>query len=148
MALFQIERRTLLTAPEAWRRVTDWPRHGAYVPLTKITVDPPAPEPVGPGTLVVARTGVGRAAFDDPMEIVHWEPATDDTPGSCRLEKRGSVVLGWAEIEVERWRGGSRVLWREEARVRGLPRLFDGVTGAAGRWFFGRAVSELLRYPA
>ena len=146
MALFLIERRTLLPAPEAWRRVTDWRRHGAHVPLTRVTVEPP--EPVGPGTLVVARTGIGRAAFDDPMEIVRWEPATDDTPGFCRLEKRGSVVLGWAEIEVERWRGGSRVVWREDARVRGLPRLFDGVTGMAGRWAFGRAVSELLRYPA
>ena len=146
MALILIERRTLLPAPEAWRRVTDWRRHGTYVPLTTITVDPP--EPVGPGTRIVARTGLGPAAFDDPMEIVRWEPATEDSPGVCRLEKRGSVVLGWAQIEVRPWRTGSRIVWREEARVRGLPRFCDGPTGVVGRRVFGRVVSELLRHPS
>ncbi|NGO06307.1 SRPBCC family protein [Streptomyces sp. HC44] len=146
MALFQIQRRTLLPAPEAWQRVTDWRRHGAYVPLTRITVTPA--EPVRPGTVVLARTGIGPLAFNDPMEIVRWEPPTDDTPGFCRLEKRGSVVLGWAEIEVRTRGGGSQTTWREEARLRGLPRLFDAPTAWGGRLVFGRAVSELLRYPA
>ncbi|WP_262703070.1 MULTISPECIES: SRPBCC family protein [Streptomyces] len=143
MAPFRIERRTPLSVDETWRRLTDWPRHGAPVPLSGVTVRPAGPTRVG--TVVVVRTGVGRAGFDDPMEVVRWDPPTGDTPGSCRLEKRGSVVLGWAEIEVSPRDSGSEVVWREEARIRGLPRLFDPPTVWAGRLLFGRVVDALLK---
>ncbi|AJZ84395.1 SRPBCC family protein [Streptomyces antimycoticus] len=148
MAHFRIERRTPLPAGETWRRLTDWPRHGAQVPLSGVTVRPAGPTRVG--TVVVVRTGVGRAGFDDPMEVVRWDPPADDTsaggnPGVCRLEKRGSVVLGWAEIEVRPRDGGSEVVWREEARLRGLPRLFDPPTAWSGRLLFGRVVDALLK---
>ncbi|NEE38769.1 SRPBCC family protein, partial [Streptomyces sp. SID7982] len=38
MAVFRIERFSPLPAAEAWRRVTDWERHAAQVPLTAISV--------------------------------------------------------------------------------------------------------------
>ncbi|WP_211127521.1 SRPBCC family protein [Streptomyces yatensis] len=162
MAHFRIQRRTPLPVGETWRRLTDWSRHGAHVPLSGVTVRPAGPTRVG--TVVVVRTGVGRAGFDDPMEVVRWDPPADDTPGGgasgggapgggapgggtpgiCRLEKRGSVVLGWAEIEVRPRDGGSEVVWREEARLRGLPRLFDPPTAWSGRLLFGRVVDALL----
>ncbi|MFE9062453.1 SRPBCC family protein [Streptomyces violaceusniger] len=147
MAHFRIQRRTPLPVGETWRRLTDWPRHGAHVPLSGVTVRPAGPTRVG--TVVVVRTGVGRAGFDDPMEVVRWDPPAGaplagDTPGICRLEKRGSVVLGWAEIEVRPRDGGSEVVWREEARLRGLPRLFDPPTVWSGRLLFGRVVDALL----
>ncbi|MBC9726502.1 SRPBCC family protein [Streptomyces sp. TRM68367] len=129
---------------EAWRRLTEWPRHGEAVPLTRVTVVPAAP--TRQGTVVVVRTGLGPFAFDDTMEVTVWRPPEGDVSGLCRLEKRGRVVLGWAEIEVRPGPGGrTRVLWREELRVRLLPGFFDGVLERAARYVFGRAVNRLLR---
>jgi hypothetical protein len=55
------------------------------------------------------------------------------------------VVGGWAEIEVRPGPGGrTRVLWREDLRVRPLPGAFDAVLRGAGRYVFGRAVNRLL----
>ncbi|MER6710943.1 MULTISPECIES: SRPBCC family protein [unclassified Streptomyces] len=139
-----LERTVPLPLDEAWRRVTQWRRHGDVVPLTRVRVEPPAP--TRRGTLVVARSGVGPLAFDDPMEITVWQPPQDGAAGLCRLEKRGRVVRGWAELEVRPGPGGrARVVWREEIRVRPLPSLFDGVLRRSARYVFGRALNRLLR---
>ncbi|CAM5262362.1 SRPBCC family protein [Streptomyces coeruleorubidus] len=146
MANILLERTVPLPLDEAWRRITLWPRHGEVVPLTAVRVDPPGPTRVG--TLVVARSGAGALAFDDPMEVTVWQPPEDGAPGMCRLEKRGRVVLGWAELEVRPGPGGrTRVVWREEIRVRLLPSLFDGVVRRSARYVFGRALNRLLRRP-
>ncbi|MGW1893444.1 SRPBCC family protein [Streptomyces sp. NPDC002004] len=144
MAVIRVERRPALPVDEAWRRLTDWRRHGAHVPLSSVTVVPAGPTRAG--TVVVVRTGVGRAGFDDPMEVVRWEPPTGARPGFCRLEKRGSVVTGWAEIEVSPLDGGdrSRVVWREQVRVWKLSRAFDVPTARVARLVFGRLVDALL----
>ena len=144
MVNFLLERTAPLTLAEAWRRLTEWPRHGEVVPLTRVAVV--TPPPTGEGTVVVARSGLGPLAFDDRMEVTVWRPPTDDEPGMCRLEKRGRVVQGWAEIEVRPGPGGrSRVVWREELGVRWLPGVFDPVLERAARFVFGRAVNRLLR---
>jgi hypothetical protein len=121
---------TPLPPASAWERVTDWPAHGRYVPLTAVR---------STETGFVARTGLGRFGFDDPMEIVAWDP-----PRSCRIEKRGSVVLGWAELTVEPRGTGARVTWREEATPARLPRFAHGIATAAGRRLFGRVLRRLL----
>ncbi|MFI8003000.1 SRPBCC family protein [Streptomyces sp. NPDC086010] len=142
MAVFRIERSSPLPAAEAWRRVTDWERHGDTVPFTSVTV------PTGPhtraGTVFVARTGLGPLGFDDPMEVVRWTPPSAGRAGLCRLEKRGSLVRGQASIDVYPTGSGSRVIWVEELRVRLLPRWADPVLAAAGRRVFGRALHMLL----
>ncbi|MFI8230778.1 SRPBCC family protein [Streptomyces sp. NPDC085900] len=139
-----LERTAPLSPPEAWRRLTDWPRHGEVVPLTRVSVLTPAP--TGEGTVFVARSGLGPLAFDDRMEVTVWRPPTDDEPGMCRLEKRGRVVKGWAEIEVRPGPGGrAHVVWREELAVRLLPRLFDPLLEHSARVMFGRAANRLLR---
>jgi hypothetical protein len=141
-----LERTVPLPLDEAWRRITQWQRHGEVVPLTRVSVVPPAP--TGPGTVVVARSGVGPLSFEDPMEITVWQPPEDGAPGLCRLEKRGRVVLGWAELEVRPGPGErARVVWREEIRIRLLPSLFDGVLRTSARYVFGRALNRLLRSP-
>ncbi|MFF7210295.1 SRPBCC family protein [Streptomyces sp. NPDC008238] len=135
--IFRIERHCPLPAAEAWRRVTDWERHAELVPFTTAVV-------TGERSFT-ARTGIGRAVVDDPMDVVRWEPPEAGRPGRCRLEKRGRTVLGWAEIEVwPREGGGSRVVWREDLRVRPLPGVFDRPTAWAGRLLFGRALDGLL----
>ncbi|MEU0400086.1 SRPBCC family protein [Streptomyces sp. NPDC006197] len=144
MSLFRVGR-TVPSAPEeVWRRLTDWPAHGRQVPLTRTRVLTPGPD--GVGTRFVARTGIGRLSFDDPMEVVRWDPPSAGRPGVCRLEKSGRVVRGWALIEVTGTPdGGCRVLWTEELSVRGVPRAFDRLLARAGRAVFGRAVDGLLR---
>lgn len=144
MADIRLERTVPLPQPEAWRRITHWPRHGAVVPLTRVTVA--TPPPTRQGTVIVARTGLGPLGFDDRMEVTVWQPPADDAPGRCRLEKRGRVVLGWAELETHPGPGGrTRVIWRENIRVRFLPGFADPLLGAAARRVFGGAVNRLLR---
>lgn len=105
MALFRIDRESSLPADEVWRRLTAWERHADVVPLTRVSVRTPPPS--GEGTVFVARTGIGPVGFDDVMEVVTWRPAAGGG-GLCRLEKRGSFVTGWAEIEVSPGRGPVR----------------------------------------
>ncbi|MFF5183130.1 SRPBCC family protein [Streptomyces sp. NPDC000345] len=144
MVIFQLERTAPLSLDEAWRRLTEWHRHGEVVPLTRVTVV--TPPPAGEGTVFVARSGLGPFAFDDRMEVTVWHPPADDEPGRCRLEKRGRLVRGWAEIEVWPGPGGrTRVVWREELRIRFLPSPFDPLVRTTARSVFGRAVNRLLR---
>ncbi|ANP50375.1 hypothetical protein J2Z21_000861 [Streptomyces griseochromogenes] len=144
MPTFSFERTAPLPLEEAWRRLTEWPRHGAVVPLTRVTVVTAAP--TREGTRLVARSGLGPLAFNDPMEVTIWHPPVDGEPGLCRLDKRGRIVRGWAEIEVRPGPGGrTRVVWREELRIRFLPGFLDGVVARAARAVFGRAVNGLLR---
>ncbi|MER5929119.1 SRPBCC family protein [Streptomyces sp. NPDC002054] len=144
MPAIRIVRRSALPPAEAFRRLTDWERHGAQVPLTKTVVDT-AP-PTGVGTRFTARTGVGRLTLDDRMEIVRWQPpAPDRRTALVRLEKRGRAVRGWAEIEIAALpAGGSEIRWREDLRLTGLPRFLDPTVAAVGHLLFSRALDRLL----
>lgn len=130
MALIEIVREVRLTPVEAWARVTAWERHGEFVPLTRIALTPHGFD---------AFTGIGRIGFHDPMEVVEQR-----APSFCRLEKRGRVMTGWAELSVEPSGDGSRVTWREDIHVKGMPRFLDGVTRASSRALFSRVVDGLL----
>ncbi|MFE1381575.1 SRPBCC family protein [Streptomyces sp. NPDC058740] len=143
MRRFRIERTVPLPPAEVWRRLTDWPAHGAQVPFTRTTVLTAGPNAVG--TRFTARTGVGRLAFDDPMEVVVFDPPAPGRTGVCRLVKLGRAVRGTASFEVSGAGSGSRVVWVEELRLRGVPAAFDPVLAGAGRVLFGRALDALLR---
>ena len=131
MGAFEVVREVSLPPEEAFARLTAWERHGEAVPLTTIRRT---------DTGFVARTAVGPVGFDDPMGVVHWDP-----PRSCRIEKRGRVVTGWADLSVEPTAAGSRVVWREEAHTTGVPRFAARLEEAAGRALFGRVLDHLLR---
>lgn len=133
MALIEIVREVRFSPEESWNRLTDWEQHGRVVPLTTVT---------RMGSGFVARTGVGPIAFDDPMEIVEWRE-----PSFCRLEKRGRVVVGWAEITVESLGTGSRVTWREDIHVRGVPRALGRLERRVATSVFGRVIDRLLANP-
>lgn len=130
MPFIQITRHVPLPADEAFRRLTTWPRHADFVPLTTIRLLPNG---------FVARTGMGPFAFDDVMEIVDWRP-----PHHCRLEKRGRLMQGWAEIGVSEEGEGARVVWKEEIAVRGLPKVFDPLVRLSSERLFGRLIDGLL----
>lgn len=141
MTEFSVQHDTSRSVEATWARVTDWPRHGRYVPLTTVTV---TPGPNGVGTVFTAHTGWGPAGFDDPMEVVEWQPPTSGSGGRCRLEKRGSLVHGWAELTVEPNGNGARATWREEIRVGRLPRFTDPLTRLSSTLLFARVLRRLI----
>jgi carbon monoxide dehydrogenase subunit G len=130
VALFEIVREVRLPPEESWKRLTDWEQHGRHVPLTRI---------IRTDEGFIARTGFGPVGFNDPMEIVAWRE-----PSFCRLEKRGRRVTGWAEVSVEPQGSGSRVTWREDIHVRGLPSALDPLTRAVSTRVFSRVIDGLL----
>ncbi|MEV4744427.1 SRPBCC family protein [Streptomyces sp. NPDC049555] len=142
---FTVERLSPLPAEEAWRRVTDWERHTAYVPLTTVAVT--TPPPTGPGTRVVARTGRGPVAFTDPMEVVEWRPAAPTAPGLCRIVKRGRVLGGRVAVEVHPDAAGSRVVWTAALHLRALPAALAPPATLVARRLYGRLVDGLLGAP-
>lgn len=131
MEPFEIAREVPFSQQEAFSRLTDWERHGDVVPLTTVRLT---------DTGFVARSGFGRLAFDDPMDVVEWDP-----PRFCRLEKRGRVIRGWAEISVWPTESGSTVMWREVAHVRGVPRALARMERSAGRAVFRQVLRRLTR---
>ncbi|MEO6472072.1 MAG: SRPBCC family protein [Aeromicrobium sp.] len=128
--MIEIVREVPLSQEDAWRRLTDWERHALYVPLTTIRLTAEG---------FVARTAVGRLGFDDPMEVVEFDP-----PSFCRLEKRGNVVAGWAELHVSPVGSQSRIVWREDIRVAWTPKFSGGLTKAVSRRLFSRVIDGLL----
>ena len=126
----------------AWSRITDWSRHARWVPLTTIEVVTPLPN--GVGTVFNARTAVGPLGFDDPMEIVEWQPPSGDSPGRCRVEKRGTVMHGWAELAVQPTGAGSRATWTGAITPARLPAFTDPVSRLASTLLFGRLLRRLL----
>ena len=139
---FEAVRRTWRGADDAWRRITDWERHGDHLPLTTVHR---LPGPVdGVGSAFVGRTALGRLGFDDPMEVTYWQPPSGDQPGVCRIVKRGPVVTGWAVLSVEPEPGGSVVRWEESARFALAGPWLDWPTDVVERRVFGRLVTGLL----
>ncbi len=140
MAPFVVSRRHPAGPRAGVGRVVDWPRHGAHVPLTTVTAGGPARS--GSGTVVTARTGVGRFGFDDPMEIVEWDPPRGGGPGSCRLREarvggprlggdhRGAAPVRVAGDVVRGGRAGRAATVRVRARRPSVGRVVFGA-GAA-----------------
>lgn len=142
MATVLLTRTTRLTPESCWDRLTDWPRHGDRVPFTKVSAVVGSGRAVG--DVVLARTAVGPVGFDDPMEITAFSAPSAGRDGLCRLEKRGRIVRGWAELRVGRRDGGAEAAWAEELRISGLPTALDPVTARVARLVFGRALDGLL----
>ncbi|GAB6900924.1 SRPBCC family protein [Kineosporia succinea] len=154
MATFRVEVPIAAPVPLVWARLTDWPAHAQLAPLTRIRV-------VGsgdvPGSGFVARTGVGPLAFDDPMQIEHFEPPGPVRPqGRFRVRKTGRLLKGWVEAEVRPDEvpaggtgpgGGSLLVWTEEIRVvpESLTRFAGPLIGAAARLGYGSALRRLGR---
>ncbi|WP_232248297.1 SRPBCC family protein [Streptacidiphilus rugosus] len=145
MAVFLLTRTTRLGPDACWARLTDWPRHGAGVPFTTVSASGGTGRSVG--DVVLARTAAGPLGFDDPMEIVAFTPPRAGRDGLCRLEKRGRVVHGWAELRVVVRADDEEscdAVWVEDIRIRGLPAAFDPITARIARLVFGRALDRVL----
>lgn len=134
---------TRLDPAAAFAAITDWPAHGRHVPLTTVRVHR---DTDGVGTLFTGTTGIGRLSFDDPMEVVRWEPPAGGRAGVCTIQKRGRV-RGEARIEVRAEGAGSRVSWTEGVAFgpRWLDPFVSRLVVLPGRVVFGRVARQMLR---
>jgi hypothetical protein len=105
--------------PDAvWHWAADWTRQREWIPLTRVHhVDGPD---LGIGTRLLARTGIGRLGFDDPMTVT----AVSALPAGARAYEvvhTGRVVKGVGEFRVEPRGAGARFSWSERVVVPGGP---------------------------
>ncbi len=143
MARFTAHREVAAPAAAVWDLVTDWRRHGDWVPLTRMDV---LEDTGGVGTRFVGRSGVGRAAFDDLMEVTRWEPPTATRAGTASIEHRGRVVLGHAEVQVVPLPAGRcRLRWTEDVAIldRRLSRAVTLPLALGGRLSFGAVLKKV-----
>jgi hypothetical protein len=157
VSTFSVTREVRAPALELWDLIVDWPRHGAWVPLTSMKVDDLGGH--GVGSTFVGRTAIGRLGFDDVMRVVAWRPPTGaageageagDTVGRVRIVHEGSVVGGVAEIEVRPVTSARCTVtwWEDVVLLPGLPgplartvALLGGPANVlAGRMIFGRVL--------
>ncbi len=145
MARFTAHREVAAPAQLTWDLITDWSAHGRWVPLTTMTV---RSGDGGLGTVFVGRSGVGRAAFDDVMEVVRWEPPTATRAGTAGIAHRGRLVLGTAEVQVVPLPGDRcRLRWTEDVAVlsRRLSAPLMPLLAGGGRLAFGRVLAQVAR---
>jgi carbon monoxide dehydrogenase subunit G len=123
------------TPDEVWARLWDLDRHTRHIPLTVVDGGP-----LGPGVRFTGRTGVGTVAFDDVMEVTGWTP-----PHRAVIDKVGRVLGGRIEVVLMPQGDRTRLQWRQEYAVRGVPdrlaRLVAPVVGAGYR----RTVRRITR---
>ena len=113
---------------DVWAYLTSWRRQGEWIPLTDVVPLDGAGDRVG--ARVVARTGVGRIGFDDPMTVTDWEP-----PRHLGVRHTGRVVRGEATALVEPVGTATRLTWSERLEVPG------GRLGALG-WRLARPLTQ------
>ena len=139
----QIIRTTTVDVERLWEVFVDWPRHGAYVPLSRVEASGPA----GVGQLVDAVTRFGPLEVHDTMRVDVWQPPTADRAGVALLTKTGRVLSGSGRLEITATRTGSQVQWDEDVRPRPdwLGRLTAPVAAPPTRLLFARVVNGLVR---
>lgn len=142
----QVRREVGAGTARVWEVVTDWPRHGRHLRGTTIEVVGER----GVGQRFTAVSSAGRLRVEDPMEVTVWEPPTAGA-GRVRLEKRGQMLTGWAEIIVSPLRPDrSELIWREEigtsgdgVRVPGIATAQRQLSGRLTRLMIGRLAKRL-----
>ncbi len=146
MAHFEVRLDTSLPARDAWDRVLDLRLHDRLIPLTRITEGMVPAAALRPGSVFVARTGLGPVAFDDRMVVTEVTAPANGSSGVARIQKQGSVIRGSIELRVSPASGGSRVTWDQEISVWGVPRALGWLTAGASRAAYGMALRRLLRH--
>jgi hypothetical protein len=133
---FTVRRESDLPPQSAFAALSDLAAHGAFVPLTDVSV---VDAQLAVGGEVRAVTRLGPLRLTDRMRVTVLDPGR-----RLRLVKTGWVLDGWADIRVtERPGGGSIVEWTEELWLPGLgPTRYLG--DLLGPSLFGPTVDGLL----
>lgn len=128
-----------------WDELVDWKGHEAWVPLTRVEVEPGDPTAVG--TEFTAWTGVGPLSLKDHMRVTQcdWDPSSSS--GRCEVEKLGPVLRGTAGFTVEP--GGAAaddsadLVWFERISVKYVPQFLAPLLGKIGAMGFTQGMKRL-----
>lgn len=98
-------------ASAVWDYITDWERHGEWIPFTRVEMEP------GPTTGVGVRfrawSGLGPIGFWDPMTVTEFEEYPSGG-GRCVIVHTGRVVKGDATLVIsDIGPGRCRLDWSE-----------------------------------
>ena len=143
MGTFEITRSVHADPATVWRVVTDWEGYAAWMPLTRMRLDPGHTRV---GYAFAGVSGVGPLSFTDSMVVTHWSPPDGSGTGEFRVRKTGRVLAGWAVVTVAPGPDGSTLRWLEEITVRPVRvgRLLAPVVDPVNRAMFGRAVDAMV----
>jgi len=102
-----VERVAVAAPPEAvWAAVVDWEGQARWILLTGVTVEPGER---GVGQRFTARTSLGPIGFEDPMEVIRWDP-----PHRADVAHQGTLVRGTGSFVVTPAPGGAWFTWVED----------------------------------
>lgn len=145
MAVVEFEVRSEFEAPPrtVWDALVDWKGHEAWIPATRVDVDPGDPTAVG--ATFTASTGFGPLALPDRMRVVRCDWSDDTSIGDCEVEKLGPILRGRAGFVVEPDGDGTVSRWVEDVTVPYVPQFLAPVAARIGAAGFRLGMRKLAR---
>jgi hypothetical protein len=127
-----------------WDELVDWKGHEAWIPATRVQVDPG--EPTAVGATFTAFTGYRPLVLEDRMRVSRCEWDDRAGTGHCEVEKLGPILTGRAGFTVE---GGDDdravVCWTEEVTVPYAPGFSAPLVGWVGALGFRVGMRKLAK---
>jgi hypothetical protein len=138
--VFEVDVEIPLTSQEAWNRLTDWPSHGKWIPLTRIDVDRADPKKF------VAYSGIRPLVLEDRMHQLTEQ--FDGTSGDSTVAKLGPILVGEARFAVKPGPSPTScvVSWREDVAVKWLPRFLTAPVAFAAKQAFASSIKKMAKY--
>jgi Polyketide cyclase / dehydrase and lipid transport len=138
--VFEVDVEIPLTSQEAWNRLTDWPSHGKWIPLTRIDVDRADPKKF------VAYSGIRPLVLEDRMHQLTEQ--FDGTSGDSTVAKLGPILVGEARFAVRPGPSPTScvVSWREDVAVKWLPRFLTAPVAFAAKQAFASSIKKMAKY--
>lgn len=138
--VFEVDVEIPLTSQEAWNRLTDWPSHGKWIPLTRIDVDRADPKKF------VAYSGIRPLVLEDRMHQLTEQ--FDGTSGDSTVAKLGPILVGEARFAVKPGLSATScvVSWREDVAVKWLPRFLTAPVAFAAKQAFASSIKKMAKY--
>ncbi|NNE11853.1 MAG: SRPBCC family protein [Ilumatobacter sp.] len=129
---------------QVWGELVDWEGHAAWIPMTRMEVEPG--EPTAPGARFTAYTGLGPLALEDRMEVVDCEWDEAAASGSCTVAKLGPVLRGRAWFTVSPKDDSQSVVdWNEDVTVPYTPQFLAPVVARFGAFGFKMGMRRLAK---
>ncbi len=114
-----------------WDELVDWKGHEAWVPATRVQVDPGDPTAVG--ATFTAFTGYRPLVLEDRMRVALCDWAEGAATGRCEVEKIGPVLGGRAGFRVDAGEDHRTVVrWTEHVTVPYAPQFAAPLLGWLG----------------
>jgi hypothetical protein len=126
-----------------WDELVDWNGHAAWIPMTRMDVEPGDPTAVG--ARFTAYTGLGPLALEDRMEVVRCDWSEESATGDCEVTKLGPILRGRAGFTVRPDGDGAVLEWIEDVEVPYTPQFVAPVLGRLGAIGFKGGMRKLAK---